>query len=173
MTLLDAPVFDEARDRRRKKTLKAAAAALVVFLVGFWFAAGHPVDYPWYWHNHLRGRIEVNAFFKAVEKDDLAAAYGIWTHDKNWQQHPQRHASGYTFDRFQKDWSPESPDNEYGAIHSHRIAAAIMHGNVLQVGIFVNERKSKAINLDYDPKDHTLNFSPEDVQFLEGPGGIS
>jgi hypothetical protein len=27
--------------------------------------------------------------------------------------------------------------------------------------------------LYYDPKDHTLSFSPEDVQFLEGPGGIS
>jgi hypothetical protein len=114
----------------------------------------------------------VNAFFTAVEKNDMNAAYSIWIHDRDWQKHPERH-SGYTFDRFQKDWSPESPDNEYGSIHSHRIAAATMHGNVLQVGIFVNERKSKAINLDYDPKDHSLNFSPEDVQFLEGPGGIS
>jgi hypothetical protein len=172
MTLLDAPEFDYARDRRRRKILISAGAALLVFLIGFWLAAGRPVDFPWYWSSHLRGRIEVHAFFKAVEKNDLAKAYGVWTHDKNWQQHPQQHA-GYSFDRFQKDWSPESPDNEYGAIHSHRIAAAIMHGNVLQVGIFVNERKSKAINLDYDPKDHTLNFSPEDVQFLEGPGGIS
>jgi len=48
-----------------------------------------------------------------------------------------------------------------------------MIGNMLQTGTFVNERKSKAINLDYDPNDHTLTFSPEDVQFLEGPGGIS
>jgi hypothetical protein len=66
-----------------------------------------------------------------------------------------------------------SPDNEYGAIRSHRIAATRMVGKVLQTGTFVNGRKSKAINLDYDPKDQTLSFSPEDVQFLEGPGGIS
>ena len=172
MTLLDAPEFDYARDRRRRKTLISSAVALVVFLFSFWLAAGHPVDYPWYWNSHLWGRVTVNAFFKDIEKNDLGAAYGVWTHDKDWRQHPERHA-GYAFDRFQKDWSPQSPDNEYGAIHSHRIAAATMHGNVLQVGIFVNGRKSKAINLDYDPKDHSLNFSPEDVQFLEGPGGIS
>jgi hypothetical protein len=48
-----------------------------------------------------------------------------------------------------------------------------MIGNTLHTGTFVNGRRSKAINLDYDPKGHTLNFSPEDVQFLEGPGGIS
>jgi hypothetical protein len=172
MTLLDAPEFDYARDRRRKTILKASAVAFVVFVIGFWLAAGHPVDFPWYWNNHLQGRIRVNKFFTAVEKNDLKKAYGVWTHDKNWQQHPEKH-SGYTFDRFLKDWSPDSPDSDYGAIHSHRIAAAVMHGNVLQVGIFVNERKTKAINLDYDPKDHTLNFSPEDVQFLEGAGGIS
>ena len=47
-----------------------------------------------------------------------------------------------------------------------------MEGNVLLVGIFVNDRHTNAINLDYDPRDHTLNFSPEDVRFLEGPGGI-
>jgi hypothetical protein len=42
----------------------------------------------------------------------------------------------------------------------------------LLVGIFVNDTNKNAINLDYDPKEKTLNFSPEDVRFLEGPGGI-
>jgi hypothetical protein len=172
MTLLDAPVFDEARDRRHHKILVIAAGVLVVLFVGWWLLAGHPVDVPWHWNNHLLGRMKTNAFFTDIEKNDLPAAYGIWTNDKKWQQHPAQHA-GYPFDRFQKDWSADSPDNEYGPIHTHRIAATSMVGNVLQIGIFVNGRKSKAINLDYDPKDHTLSFSPEDVQFLEGPGGIS
>lgn len=172
MTLLDAPVYDEVRERRRRVILLSAVGFFFVLFVGWWFAAGHPVDWPWHWNNHLRGRMTVNAFFKAVEKNDLPAAYGIWTHDKNWQQHPAQHA-GYPFDRFEKDWSATSPDNDYGQIHSHRIAATLMVGNVLQTGTFVNGRKSKAINLDYDPKTHALNFSPEDVQFLEGPGGIS
>jgi len=172
MTLLDAPEFDEVRDRRRRVMSWSAAGLLFVLFVGWWLAAGLPVDFPWNWNKHLRGRMAVNAFFTAVEKNDLPTAYGIWTHDKNWQQHPAQHA-GYPFDRFEKDWSPTSPDNDYGPIHSHRIAASRMMGNVLQTGTFVNGRKSKAINLDYDPKDQTLSFSPEDVQFLEGPGGIS
>ena len=87
MTLLDAPEFDYVRDRRRRKTLISAGTALFVFLIGFWLAAGHPVDYPWYWNNHLQGRIKVNAFFKAVEKNDMPKAYGVWMNDKAWQQH--------------------------------------------------------------------------------------
>ncbi len=172
MTLLDAPVFDEVRDRRRRVILFSAAGLLLVLFAGWWLAAGRPVDWPWVWNNHLRGRMTVNAFFAAVEEKNLPAAYGIWTHDKNWQQHPAEHSS-YTFDRFEKDWSAKSPDNDYGQIRSHRIAASRMIGNVLQTGTFVNGRKSKAINLDYDPKTRTFNFSPEDVQFLAGPGGIS
>jgi hypothetical protein len=172
MTLMDAPPYNEAREKRRVLILKSTVGILFVLFVGWWLVAGRPVDWPWRWNNHLMGRITVNAFFTALEKNDLPAAYGIWIHDKNWQQHPDKH-SGYRFERFQKDWSAMSPDNDYGAIHSHRIAATHMVGNVLQTGTFVNERKSKAINLDYDPGDHTLGFSPEDVQFLEGPGGIS
>jgi hypothetical protein len=172
MTLLDAPQYDEARDHCRHVILLSAAGALLALFVGWWLVAGRPVDWPWRWNTHLRGRITVNAFFTAVEKNDLPAAYGIWIHDKDWQQHPAQH-TGYAFDRFEKDWSAASPDNEYGRIQSHRIAATRMVGNVLQIGIFVNGRKSKAINLDFDPKNHELNFSPEDVQFLEGPGGIS
>ncbi len=171
MTLLDAPAYNEAREKRRVVMFYSTAGLLFVLFVGCWLAAGRPVDWPWHWNNHLLGRMAVNAFFKDLEKNDLPAAYGVWIHDKNWQKHPDRYF--YTFDRFEKDWSPTSPDNDYGQIHSHRIAAARMIGNVLQTGTFINGRKSKAINLDYDPNDHTLTFSPEDVQFLEGPGGIS
>ena len=171
MTLLDAPAYNEAREKRRVAMMYSAAGLLFVLFVGWWLAAGLPVDWPWHWNNHLLGRMAVNTFFKDLEKNDLPAAYGVWIHDKNWQQHPERYF--YTYDRFEKDWSPNSPDNDYGQIHSHRIAAARMVGNVLQTGTFINGRKSKAINLDYDPNDHTLSFSPEDVQFLEGPGGIS
>ena len=171
MTLLDAPVYDEARERRRRVILYNAAGLLFVLFGGWWLVAGRPVDWPWRWNNHLLGRMTVNAFFKDLEKNDLSAAYGVWVHDKNWQQHPEKYS--YKFERFEKDWSATSRDNDYGQIQSHRIAATHMVGNVLQTGTFVNGRKSNAINLDYDPKDHTLSFSPEDVQFLEGPGGIS
>ncbi len=168
MTLLDAPKFDEVRDRRRRVILYGAGGLLLVLFVGWWLVAGRPVDWPWNWNNHLIGRTEVNRFLVAVEKNDLPAAYGIWVHDKNWQQHPTQDAS-YPFSRFQQDWSATSPDNDYGAIQSHKIVAARMYGNVLLVAVLINGRKSKALDLDYDPKAHTLSFSPPGVELYLGP----
>jgi hypothetical protein len=168
MTLLDAPVFNEARERRRRIMLWSASVLVLVLFVAWWLVAGRPVDWPWRWNNHLMGRVTANRFLSAVEKNDMAGAYGIWLHDKNWQQHPSLNGP-YTFERFQRDWSPESRENEYGSIKSHKIVAARMYGNVLLMAILVNGRKSDAINIDYDPKNHTLNFSPPDVELYLGP----
>jgi hypothetical protein len=168
MTLLDAPAFDYARERRRVVTLYSTVGLLVVLFAGWWLVAGRPVDWPWNWNNHLRGRMAVNHFLTAVEKNDLATAYGIWIHDKNWQQHPAQ-SGPYTFQRFQQDWSSQSPENEYGVIQSHKIVAARMYGNVLLMAVLINGRKSKALNIDYDPKAKTLNFSPPDVELYLGP----
>jgi hypothetical protein len=114
MTLMDAPVFDEARDRRRRKILLGSGGLLLVLLIGWWLAAGRPIDWPWNWNSHLMGRMTANSFLTAVERNDLPAAYGVWVHDKDWQHHPQ--SSSYSFSRFQDDWSSTSPENEYGAI---------------------------------------------------------
>jgi hypothetical protein len=168
MTLLDAPVYDEARERRHLTMIWSAVGLVVVLMIGWWLVAGRPVDWPWRWNNHLMGRMAVNHFLTAVEKNDLPTAYGIWLHDKNWQQHPVK-GGAYPFSKFQEDWSSTSPENEYGVIQSHKIAAARMYGNVLLVGVLINGRKSKAIFLDYDPKAHTLNFSPPDVELYLGP----
>jgi hypothetical protein len=168
MTLLDAPAFDYARERRRVVTLYSTVGLLVALSVGWWLAAGRPVDWPWNWNNHLRGRMAVNHFLTAVERNDLATAYGIWIHDKNWQQHPAQ-SGPYTFARFQQDWSSQSPENEYGVIQSHKIVAARIYGNVLLMAVLINGRKSKALNIDYDPKAKTLNFSPPDVELYLGP----
>jgi hypothetical protein len=168
MTLLDAPVFDEAGAIRRRKIFQATAALIFVLFIGWWLVAGRPVDWPWNWNTHMRGRMTINAFLEAVEKNDMPKAYGIWMHDPDWQQHPPKSAA-YTFSRFQDDWSPNSPDNEYGAIQSHKIAAARIRGNVLLTATFINGRKSKQLNLDYDPKTHTLGFSDPDVELYLGP----
>jgi hypothetical protein len=168
MTLLDAPKFDEARDRRKHVIIYSAAGLLLVLFIGWWLAAGLPADMPWSWNNYLRGRAAANEFLTAVEKNDLPRAYGIWTHDKDWQQHPAQNGA-YPFERFEKDWSPSSPDNEYGVIQSHKIVASRMYGNVLLMAVLINGRKSGALNLDYDPKARTLNFSPEGVGIYLGP----
>jgi hypothetical protein len=168
MTLLDAPKYDEVREKRRSMILFGSAGLLFFLFVLWWLVAGRPVDWPWHWNNHLFGRSTVNNFLANVEKNDLPTAYGIWVHDKSWQQHPAQYGA-YPYSRFQGDWSPTSPDNEYGNIQSHKIVAARMYGNVLLVAVLINGRKSKALNLDYDPKTHTLNFSPEGVEIYLGP----
>jgi hypothetical protein len=168
MTLLDAPKFDEARDRRNRVILLSALGLFLVLFVGWWLVAGRPVDWPWNWNAHLMGRATANEFLSAVEKNDLPKAYGFWTHDKNWQQHPVVHGA-YPFSRFQEDWSRTSPANEYGVIQSHKIVAARIYGNVLLMAILINGRKSGALDLDYDPKTHTLNFSPPGVELYLGP----
>jgi hypothetical protein len=168
MTLLDAPMFNEARDRLIRILLMSTAGLIVVLLIGWWLIAGRPVDWPWNWNNYLSGRATVNKFLTAVEKNDLAGAYGIWTHDADWQQHPNKNGA-YPFARFQEDWSSTSPDNEYGAIQSHQIALAGRYGNGVLIATLINGRKSKALNLDYDPKTKTLDFAPPGVELYLGP----
>lgn len=168
MTLLDAPEFDEVRDRRRRVILYCATGLLAVLFVIWWLVAGRPVDWPWNWNNYWFGRATVNQFLTAVEKNDLPAAYGIWIHDKDWQKHPSQYAA-YPFSRFEDDWSSTSPDNTYGVIQSHKIALAGRYGNGLLVAVLINGRKSGALNLVYDPKTRTLSFSPPGVELYLGP----
>lgn len=166
MTLLDAPKFDEIRERRKRVIIWSSVATFTLAVIVFWMVAGFPVDWPWNWFTHMRGRATVNRFMGEVEKNDMAAAFAVWLHDPQWQQH-QNANGAYTFDRFKEDWSPSSSQNEYGAIKSHDIAAARMNGNVLIVGLFINGRKSKPLFLAYDPKNQTLSFSP--VELYLGP----
>ncbi|MFZ0746844.1 MAG: hypothetical protein WAM85_20740 [Terracidiphilus sp.] len=168
MTLLDAPVFNEARYRRNRAILYSCAGLFVVLFIGAWFATGMPVDWPWNWWTHFRGRMTVNHFLTAVEQNNLSKAYGIWTHDPDWNQHPDKDKV-YPFSRFEQDWSPTSPQNEYGVIKSHKIVAARIYGNVLLTAILFNGRKSGALDLTYDPKTHTLNFAPPGEELYLGP----
>lgn len=163
MTLLDAPKFDEVRDRRMRAILYSTVGVIFILLVSFWLLAGRPIDWPWYWLHHLEARHTANQFLEAVEKDDLPKAYGIWMHDPDWQQHADKYSS-YPFKRFHDDWSKTSPDNEYGVIQSHKIAVAHQYGNIVLMAILINGRKSNALNLTFDPKTHTLNFSPPDME---------
>lgn len=168
MTLLDAPKFDAARARRNVLIMQCSAGVLLVLFVACWLVASRPVDWPWNWDRYLFGRARVNKFLSAIEANNLPKAYGIWVHDKNWQQHVAEY-SVYPFTRFQDDWSATSPDNEYGAIRSHKIALAARYGNGLLVAVYINGRKSDALNLTYDPKTGQLSFAPPGVSLYLGP----
>ena len=166
MTLLDAPKFDAAGAHRKQLAFWASIGTVVALIIVYWLVAGRPVDWPWNWWTHMQGRSTINTFLKDVEKNDLAAAYGVWIHDRDWQKHPEKNGS-YEFNRFQQDWRPNSNENEYGAVHSHDIVASRMSGNVLLAGVRINGLKSKTLFLNYDPKTKQLGFSP--VELYLGP----
>ena len=168
MTLLDAPQFDPQRARRKLLIVQCSAGAILLLLIAAWLVAHRPVDWPWNWSRYYFGRAAVNRFLGAVEADDLPRAYGIWVDDKDWEKHPQQYGA-YPYSRFQGDWSPTSPDNEYGPIHSHKIAEAARYGNGLLVAVLVNGRKSNALDLSYDPKSGQLSFAPPGVSLYLGP----
>ena len=162
MSLLDAPQFDEAREKRKSLILRLASASVFLLVVAYWLVAGRPVDWPWNWHHYMMGRAKVNRFLSAIEANDMATAYGVWVNDRNWQQHPEKFGV-YPFARFQGDWSSTSPDNEYGAIKSHQIVLAGRYGDGVLVASLINGRKSDALNLAYDAKSGQLSFAPPGV----------
>lgn len=170
MTLLDAPSYDPVARQKRLRIIYSAISVAFCLLVGWWLVAGMPMDWPWTWASYQRGVATTNHFFAALEKNDQAQAYGIWINDPEWQKHPKQTGS-YPFDRFQQDWGPTGEGNDYGIFQSHKIIARRMYGDykheTLIVAVAINGRKSKYLFLSYDPREHTLGFSP--VELYLGP----
>lgn len=159
MTLLDAPKFDAARARRRTQIITGTALGVLALAVFLWFFTGRPFDYPWTWWTYWSGERDVNQFLLAVESNDMVRAYGIWTNDFDWRNHPDKYQT-YPFSRFQQDFGPDSNANDYGTIKSHIIVARRLTGSALIVAAMINGRKSHPLFLAYDRNDHTLSFSP-------------
>jgi len=69
MTLLDAPKYDAARERRHKHIVIAVFVLAVLSAFGTW----------WFWNwpeeHHVSG------FLKTVESGDLTKAYALWNED--------------------------------------------------------------------------------------------
>jgi hypothetical protein len=107
--------------------------------------------YFWDWPQEHR----VNQFFAAVEANDLPKAFGIWNHDPDWQQHPQKYAS-YSYGRFEVDWGHNS---DWGDIKTHKITMSKTVGSGVVIGVEVNGVK-KPVFLWAQRSDKTLGFSP-------------
>jgi len=146
MTLLDAQHYDEAAARRRRNRI---ASAVVLLLIVLWLA--------WTYRNFPEERI-VSLFFDTLQKHDYEAAYGIWMHDRQWKQHPQRY-SNYPFNEFYRDWGP---GGEWGLIRSYKIYASGTPkggGSGVVVEVIVNDRAEHA-RVWVEKSDKTLSFSP-------------
>ena len=124
--LIDAPAYDPRRDNLMRNTLIGFGVLIVLTIVlGMGgFVAGHG----WFFSN-LPAEHKVSSFFDALEAKDYAKAYGIYSNDAAWQQHPDKYAS-YPLQRFTEDWTKESPAK--GPITSHHIEISKTDGT----GIF-------------------------------------
>ncbi len=78
MPLMDAPAFDEKKEKQRVHLLIGAliAVVLIIAIALGGFFAGHG----WFFSN-VPAELRVNSFLKTVEAGDFQKAYGIWMHD--------------------------------------------------------------------------------------------
>lgn len=105
---MDAQEYDPRPEKRRKRLAAILALSMVIALIA------------WFWLRHWPEKRVVDGFFREIESGSLDRAYGFYTADANWQQHPVGHPD-YTFAQFRQDWGP---GGEYGAITNHHIECA-------------------------------------------------
>jgi hypothetical protein len=162
MTLFETPQVDPSRHTR---LMRGIAIALACCFLGFLAVEFGPKLLPslWYWSEQ---RI-VDHFFAALQQQDYEKAYGIWNHDPDWKQHPQKY-SNYPFQEFMKDWGPGS---EWGLIKSYHVDGSAVpkggNGTTFDVGssgivvvVTVNERVAQKAHIWVEKSDKTLGFSP-------------
>ena len=143
-TIFTAPEYDAARERKRKiLVVGIICVVMVAACLGWWFR---------YWPQE---RV-VNRFFDALQAKDYKAAYGIWQHDPQWEQHPQKY-SQYPYNDFYRDWGP---GGDWGLIKEHKVdcAAHPQNGNGVVVVVTVNGRVDKA-KVWVLKEDKTLSFA--------------
>jgi hypothetical protein len=132
MTLLDAPLYDPAKARRRKIAIAVAILAVILLAAMAWFYRNWPEEHA------------VDKFFTALQHQQYEAAYGIYFNDPAWLQHREKY-SQYTYADFYRDWGP---GGEWGLIKSHNIYGSAntknFGGGGVVVEVIVNERSERA-----------------------------
>ncbi len=147
MTLLDAPLYDPAKARRRKIAIAATIVAVILLAALGWFYRNWPAEHA------------VDTFFTALQQQHYEVAYGIYFHDPGWLQHREKY-SQYTYADFYRDWGP---GGEWGLIKSHSIYGSAntkaLGGGGVVVEVIVNERAEHA-RMFVEKADKTLTVYP-------------
>ena len=104
MTLLDAPVYDAAKARRRNIKIGVAILAVIAVIVLAWVNRNWPEE-------HV-----VDKFFTALQNQQFENAYAIYFNDPNWLQHRDKYKQ-YTYSDFYRDWGP---GGEWGLVNRQR-----------------------------------------------------
>lgn len=163
MTLLNAPTYDE-RKERLKKNLLIGSGVTFVLLVLLTFG-GYMLGHGWLFSN-LPAEHKVDRFFYALEAKDYGKAYAIYTNDADYQQHSAQHKD-YTLPRFIEDWTAESPAGSPIVSHHVDISRTDGTGNFgtgVIVAVWVNG--SKKLFMWVQRSDGTLTEpAPHELQY--------
>jgi hypothetical protein len=147
MTLLDAPIYDPAKARRRTITIAVVIVAVIVLAALSWMYRNWPEEHA------------VDKFFAALQNKAYEDAYGLYFNDSGWRQHQQKY-SQYTYADFYRDWGP---GGEWGLVKSHRIYGSVntknFGGGGVVVEVIVNERSEHA-RMFVQKSDKTLTVYP-------------
>jgi len=151
MTLLDAKEFDAEKSRKKKIRIISIITGVLVIAALLWFFR--------YWPEE---RI-VGHFFDDLQRQDYKSAYGLWMHDPDWAQHPDKF-SKYSYNEFYRDWGP---GGEWGLIKTQKVYGASTcpgPGTGVVVDVIVNDRTEHA-QVWVEKSDHTLSFPPCELIF--------
>jgi hypothetical protein len=151
MTLLDAQEYDPKKAQKRTRRIISAIVIVLVVAGLVW------------WNRYLPERLVVGHFFGALQRQDYNTAYGIWMHDPEWQQHPQKYTK-YPFNEFYRDWGP---GGEWGLIKTQKIYSESTcpgGGSGVVVDVIVNDRTEHA-QVWVEKSDRTLSYPPCELLF--------
>lgn len=154
MSLFEAQPYDPSAARKKRNIIIGIAFLVIVVALIWWQLRFWPEERA------------VDRFFDALQQQHYEQAYGIWMHDPDWKQHPDRYAR-YPYSDFLKDWGPSG---EWGVIKSHRLdGAGVPHGysgspfavaSGVVVVVTVNDRVADKAHIWVQKDDKTLGFSP-------------
>ena len=156
MTLLNAPEFDNRKEKRNRNLL--VGVGVLLLLTALTAVGGVLLGHGWFFSN-LPVEHKISVFLSTLEAKDYAKAYGIWMNDPDWQQHPQKY--DYTLKRFTEDWTTES---DWGPITSHHVDISKRDGTGIVVAVRVNNSPKKLF-LWYERSNGTLTYSPHELEY--------
>jgi len=152
MTLLNAPEFNEQKEKRTRNVL--VGSGLLIIVLGVIALTGFVLGHGWFFVN-LPVEHRVDNFLAALQAKDYPRAYGIFYNDADWQQHPEKYKD-YPLERFTEDFTTESdwkgPVNSYHVDFSRRDKGGTVVASTINGGT--------NLTLHYSRKDGTLAFFP-------------
>ncbi len=149
MTLLNAPTYDARQENLQRNLL--IGGIVLILATALLTVGGYLFGHGWLFLN-LPAEHTVGTFLSDLEAKDYNAAYAIWMHDPDWQQHPQKY--DYTLKRFTEDWTAES---DWGPIKTHHVDISKRTGTGIIVACTINGSPKKMF-MWYERSNHTLTF---------------